>query len=119
MTREQFEQLITDSVENLPSEFQEKLDNVSIVLEEWPTYRQLRDAGVRPGGLLFGLYQGTPQTERTRGTIYPDKITVFAGPILRVCRTEEEVKNKVTQVVKHEIAHHFGLNEEEIRRTGN
>ena len=119
MTREAFEKLISEAVEDLPIIFREKMNNVSIVLEEWPTQQQMKSLGMSRGGLLFGLYHGTPQTKRTSGTIMPDKITIFAGPILRVCRTEEEVKTKVTQVVKHEIAHHFGLNEEEIRRTGN
>ena len=118
MTRERFEQLIIEAVNGLPAIFQEKLDNVSIVLEEWPTREQLASVGISRGGLLFGLYQGTPQPKRTSDTIYPDKITIFAGPILQVCRTEDDVRQKVTQVVKHEIAHHFGLNEEEIRRKG-
>ena len=108
MEREQFEKLIEEAVEGLPQEFRDKMHNVSIVLENWPTQDQLTSTGVSRGGLLFGLYQGTPQPKRTARTLYPDKITIFAGPILRVCRTEEEVKTKVTQVVKHEIAHHFG-----------
>lgn len=118
MTRDEFEQLIAEAMEELPAEFKSKLNNVSVVLEEWPTPHQLRDANIRPGGLLFGLYHGTPQTKRTSGTIYPDKISIFAGPILLVCKTPEDVKRKVRQVVRHEIAHHFGLNEEEIRKTG-
>lgn len=118
MTRTEFENLISEAVEELPREFQDRLNNVSIVLENWPTQQQLRDARVRPGNLLFGLYHGTPQPKRTSDTIMPDKITIFAGPILRVCRTEEDVKRKVRQVVRHEIAHHFGMNEDEIRRKG-
>ena len=120
MTQEAFEKLISEAVKDLPQRFLDKLDNVSIVLEIWPTPEQLQSAGVSPGGLLFGLYQGVPQTERRRqNPIMPDKITIFAGPILTVCSTEDDVKEKVRSVVKHEIAHHFGLSEEEIRRTGN
>ena len=114
MKRDEFENLVSEAIENLPRYFREKMDNVTVVLEEWPTQDQLSSANVPSGGLLFGLYQGTPLPKRTSRTLYPDKITVFAGPILMVCRTEEEVKAKVTQVVKHEIAHHFGLSEEEI-----
>ena len=120
MTREEFEKLISQTIENLPQPFLDKLDNVSIVLESWPTAQQLKSTGVSPRGLLFGLYHGVPQTKRRRGNpIMPDKITIFAGPILMVCKSEGEIKEKVAGVVKHEIAHHFGLNEEEIRRTGN
>lgn len=118
MTYDEFESLITEALNELPNEFQKKLNNVSVVMEDWPTPQQMRDARVQPGSLLFGLYHGTPQTRRTQGTLYPDKISIFAGPILMVCRTSEEVKTKVRQVVRHEIAHHFGLNEEEIRRKG-
>ena len=120
MTRKEFEKLISQAVDDLPQTFKDKLDNVSIVLEEWPTAQQLQSTGVSPRGLLFGLYHGVPQTKRRRSNpIMPDKITIFAGPILMVCNGEEEIKDKVTSVVKHEIAHHFGLNEDEIRKTGN
>ena len=67
--------------------------------------------------LLFGLYEGVPQTKR--GVYYssiPDKITIFKNAILQVCSTEEEVKAQVRSTVIHEIGHHFGLSEEELRK---
>ena len=118
MTRKQFEKLVNQAIEGLPEEFQSKLDNVDFVVEEWPSDRELHSAKVGRGGLLFGLYQGTPKTRRTAGSIFPDKITIFAGPILRVSRTPEQVKAQVTRTVKHEIAHHFGMDEHAIRRRG-
>lgn len=118
MNREEFEELVNQAIDNLPKKFLDKLDNLDIVVEAWPNSQILEDIGIKPGGLLFGLYQGTPPTKRTKGTIFPDKITLFAGPILAVSRTHEEVKKKVASVVKHEIAHHFGLDESSIRKTG-
>lgn len=118
MTRKQFEKLVNDAIEGLPEEFQSKLDNVDFVVEEWPSREHIRMAKINPRSLLFGLYQGTPKTRRTAGSIFPDKITIFAGPILRVSRTPEQVKAQVTRTVKHEIAHHFGMDEHSIRRRG-
>lgn len=118
MTREEFELLVREAIESLPQQFLNKLDNVDIVVEAWPSFEVLKNLKIGPRGLLFGLYQGTPKIRRTKGTIFPDKITLFAGPILRVSHTPEEVKNKVTSVVKHEIAHHLGLDEHSIRKTG-
>jgi predicted Zn-dependent protease with MMP-like domain len=118
MKLEVFEALVKEAVENLPDYLLKKLDNVDIVVEIWPDAKILEDLRIKPRGLLFGLYQGTPPTKRTKGTIFPDKITIFAGPILAVSKTEEDVKKKISSVVKHEIAHHFGLKEASIRRTG-
>ena len=117
MSREEFEELVRQAVESLPREFLDRLDNVEIVVEEWPRASQLMSLGLHPSSLLFGLYQGLPKTRPNR-SIYPDKITIFAGPILQVSPTPEMVKQKVTQVVKHEIAHHFGMDENRVRKTG-
>lgn len=118
MKREEFEQLVSDAIDELPKEFLDKLDNVAITVEDWPTFEQLRKLKIGPRGLLFGLYQGTPKTKRSGNVIFPDKITIFAGPILMVSRSPETLKKKVIQVVRHEIAHHFGMDEHSIRKTG-
>jgi len=118
MNREEFEQIVSEALERLPEEFLEKLDNVDVVVEDRPTQEQLKELRIQPGSLLFGLYQGTPQTKRTAGTLLPDKITVFSGPILAVSRTKEQVIKTIVSVVKHEIGHHFGLDEVSIRKTG-
>lgn len=118
MKRSEFEKLVEQAVHSLPRQFRQKLDNVEIVIESWPNPQILKNIGIGSAGLLFGLYQGTPKPIRTKGSIFPDKITIFAGPIIAVSRTPEEVKEKVASVVKHEIAHHFGLDEVSIRKTG-
>lgn len=116
MTQEEFEKLVQESLSELPEEFQEKLENVAVVVEEWPTQEQLASLGIRPPTTLFGLYHGVPKNKR--GSYYsalPDKITVFAGPILSVSPSPEAAKARVKQVVQHEIAHHFGFSEEKVR----
>jgi len=118
MEREKFEGLVARAIEGLPLEFQRKLENVDIVVEEWPTTVQLRQAKIKNPGQLLGLYQGVPQTRRGRGygLVLPDKISIFKRPIEAQCRFGYEIEAKIEEVVRHEIAHHFGLGEETLRK---
>jgi predicted Zn-dependent protease with MMP-like domain len=118
MDRESFDALVTRAIDNLPPEFQAKLENVDIVVEDWPTRSQLRQARLDHPGQLLGLYQGVPQTRRGRGygLVLPDKISIFQGPIEAQCRFGEQIEAKIEQVVRHEIAHHFGLDEKTLRK---
>lgn len=117
MTKEEFESLVCQAVKELPDKFKEKLDNIDLVIEAWPTVEELREVGIPASQTIFGLYQGVPKTKRgTYFGVLPDKITIFAGPILAVSPTPQAIKKRVTQVVRHEIAHHFGLSEEELRK---
>jgi predicted Zn-dependent protease with MMP-like domain len=76
--------------------------------------------GLPPDTTLLGLYEGVPQTRRTThyGLVLPDKITLFRRPILAVCRTPEEVRERVRSVVIHELAHHFGIDDDRLRDLG-
>jgi predicted Zn-dependent protease with MMP-like domain len=118
MDREEFESLVGRAIESLPLEFQRKLENVDIVVEEWPTGAQLRQAKTRSPGQLLGLYQGVPQTRRGRGygLVLPDKISIFQRAIEAQCRSDYEIEARVGEVVRHEIAHHFGLDDETLRK---
>lgn len=118
MEREKFEALVARAIDNLPLEFQRKLENVDIVVEEWPTPGQLRQAKHSHPTQLLGLYQGVPQTRRGRGygLVLPDKISIFQKPIEAQCRFGDEIEAKIEEVVRHEIAHHFGLDEETLRK---
>ncbi len=112
----EFEKLVGEAIDSLPQEFAKRLDNVSVVVKDWPTSAQMRKMGLPSWALLFGLYQGVPQTKR--GIYYsslPDKITIFKGSILRVSRTPEEVRAQVRATVIHEIGHHFGLSDKELK----
>lgn len=116
MDIEAFESLLDRAIEELPEEFREALDNVSIDVRDWPTEEQLRNSGLRSRHELLGLYEGVPQTERGDhyNLVAPDTITLFRKPILEQCRDEGEVRQAVADTLRHEIAHHFGTDERKM-----
>ena len=118
MQREKFEALVAGAIDNLPPEFQQKLENVDIVVEDWPAPGQLRRGKHIHPTQLLGLYQGVPQTKRGRGygLVLPDKISIFQKPIEAHCRFSHEIEATIEEVVRHEIAHHFGLDEKTLRQ---
>ena len=118
MEREKFEVLVARALENLPPEFKSKLENVDVVVEDWPTPTQLRQVKLSHPSQLLGLYQGVPQTRRGGGygMVLPDKISIFRKPIEAQCRFGEEIEVKIGEVLRHEIAHHFGTDEKTLRR---
>jgi predicted Zn-dependent protease with MMP-like domain len=107
LTLAEFELLVEDALRLIPWRFRRRMNNVAIVVE--------REAP-RPG--LLGLYQGRPLANRSvfEGFTMPDKITIFQGPHERLSRTREELEQMVADTVWHEIAHHFGMDEGEVRR---
>lgn len=118
MNRAQFESLVAEGIDALPEKFLRKLRNVAIVVEKEPSRTQLRVMNVRRGWTLFGLYEGVPQTARgsSYGWVLPDKITIFQKPIEGAAESDEEIRTIVRDTVWHEIAHHFGMEEGEVRR---
>lgn len=118
MNQEQFENLVDEAILDLPEKIRQKMENVAIVVEELPTEEQLRKVGVRYSGSLLGLYEGIPQTKWGKGFggNLPDKITIFQGSIERFAQAPEAIKELVKNVVWHEIAHHFGIDEKEVRK---
>jgi predicted Zn-dependent protease with MMP-like domain len=116
MMRERFEELVAKAIDQLPEEFQNALENVDVVVQDYPNRRQLSRIG--RGMMLLGLYEGVPQTKRTQGygMVLPDRIVIFQKPIESQCRSESQVETEIGRVVRHEIAHHFGLDDEELRR---
>ncbi len=113
MERDLFEHLVAEALDALPASIQQRLNNVDVVIEDWPDRETLRRAGLRHPAQLLGFYHGVPQTKRTHGygLVLPDKISIYRKPIEMRCRTEEEARVMVRQVVRHEIAHHFGLDD--------
>lgn len=118
MDRERFEWLVARAVADLPDEFQERMNNIDVVVQDEPTSRQLADTGLKRGQTLLGLYEGVPLTRRSRayGMVPPDKITIFQKPIEAICRSDAEIRREVQRVVKHEIAHHFGIGDARLRQ---
>ena len=120
MQLERFEELVAKSVEELPEEIQDYLDNVDIVVEDEPTRAQLKRGKTGKEYTLFGLYEGIPQTERGShyGMVVPDRITIFKNSIESVCRNDDEIKREIGRVVRHEIAHHFGISDDRLEEMG-
>jgi predicted Zn-dependent protease with MMP-like domain len=120
MDRAEFERLVVDALDTIPAEFARRLENVAIVVEDEPSPTLLRDLGLDPRrDTLFGLYQGTPLPGRPHDfAALPDRIVLFAGPLLRAARTPRELEHEIQKTVVHEIAHFFGLDDRRIRRLG-
>lgn len=120
--RERFEELVDEALASIPDEFWNVIDNVAVMVEEWPTRAHLHDAGTPAGHMLLGLYEGVPLTGRghSYGLVPPDKITIFRGPILQVCPPgdEDAVRAQVRRTVLHEVAHHFGIDDDRLMAIG-
>ncbi|MFC1964427.1 metallopeptidase family protein [Chloroflexota bacterium] len=118
MDRERFEWLVAKAVDSLPDEFRNKLGNIDVVVEGQPTPAQLAEVGLGRGVTLLGLYQGVPLTERGRhfGMTVPDKITIFQKPIEAKSGNDGEIEAEVRRTVRHEIAHHFGIDDARLSR---
>ncbi|WP_123308038.1 metallopeptidase family protein [Cellulomonas sp. PhB143] len=112
MTREDFETAVGDGLDLVPAELADRMDNVVVLVED--------DAPAEDPTLL-GLYEGVPLTERDAGWgagSLPDRITIFRNPTLAFCETREEVVEEVAVTVVHEIAHHFGIDDERLHELG-
>lgn len=109
---------MAEAIGNLPPEFQEKLDNIDVVVQDWPTRRQLASVRMRSRWQLLGLYEGVPLTTmgKAHATTPPDKITIFQRPIEMAYRTEKRIVYGIGDTVYHEIAHHFGISDEKLRQ---
>jgi predicted Zn-dependent protease with MMP-like domain len=122
IARARFEELVQEALDSIPDELWDSIDNLGIVVEEWPTRAQLESIGVQPGHTLFGLYEGVPLTGRSHhyGLVTPDKITIFRGPIVRAYPPgdEDAIRAQVRRTVLHEIAHHFGIDDDRLHEIG-
>jgi len=118
MDRQRFEWLVAKAIEDLPEEFLSRMENIDIVVEARPSLSQIRRARLKRGHTLLGLYEGVPRTRRgiRYGLVLPDKITIFQDTIEAKCRHENEIIAEVRRVVKHEIAHHFGISDARLRQ---
>jgi predicted Zn-dependent protease with MMP-like domain len=117
MTRERFEALVEEAFRAIPRDFRRRLKNVAIVVEQDPSAELLAEMEIEPPDTLFGLYQGTPLTQRTwdYGNRLPDRIVLFQGPITRGAADEDEVFETIAETLIHEAGHYFGMSEEQIQ----
>ncbi|MQA98810.1 MAG: hypothetical protein GEU78_00720 [Actinobacteria bacterium] len=116
--RAEFEDLVAEALDSIPDEFRGEMDNVEIVVEEEPPPDVVAELVPR-GHTLFGLYHGVPKTDRgIRYQSMPDKISIYRGPITRTFRTPSRIKEQVRRTVIHEIAHHFGIDDDRLHELG-
>jgi len=116
MKRQPFEELLDEAYRSIPASFRSRLTNIAIVVEPEPEAELLDEMGIEPPDTLFGLYQGTPLTERgwAFGNQLPDRIVIYQKPIEEACETEDEIYTTIAETLIHEAGHYFGLSEEEI-----
>jgi predicted Zn-dependent protease with MMP-like domain len=116
MTRERFTQLVEEALHDIPRRFRNAMRNVAVVVEDAPPTPLLEELEIEPPDTLFGLYQGTPLTERSwgYGNALPDRISIYQQPIEAECADDDEIRTCVAETVIHEFGHYFGLSEEEI-----
>ena len=117
MTRARFERLVAEAVMLIPRRFRREMRNIALVVEDEPDPALLEEMEIEPPDTLYGLYQGTPLTERDAGfgNALPDVITIFQGPIEEECEDDEdEIRAVIGETLIHEVGHYFGLSEEEI-----
>ncbi|MBI4477010.1 MAG: metallopeptidase family protein [Acidobacteria bacterium] len=117
MTRETFERLVREAIDSIPSRFRKRMTNVAVVVEDEPSPAMLREMEIEPPDTLFGLYQGTPLTQRSWdfGNALPDRITIYQRPIEEECRTDDEIVATIGETLIHELGHYFGMSEEHIQ----
>ncbi|MDE0495356.1 MAG: metallopeptidase family protein [Acidimicrobiaceae bacterium] len=104
-----FERLVGEALDSLPPELGEMMENVAVVVED-----------AHPDEDLLGLYEGVPLTERGDygGMAMPDRVTVYRLPICAVCDSEQELVDQITVTVVHEVAHHFGIDDDTLEELG-
>lgn len=112
--------MVRRALDDLPSPYRDWLANVDVVVERRPRRHHLETGGAGPGDTIFGLYEGVPLTERASnyGLVLPDKITIFQEPLEEEFSRDADLVEEVRLTVLHELAHHFGISDEEMERLG-
>jgi len=120
LTRQDFENLVIGELDALPEVFQQALQNIAVVVEDWPDRATIQEFGVRRRDDLFGAYLGTPLPERTAdyGNTLPDKIFLYQKSLENFCANEDELREQVHITLLHEIGHYFGLDEDRLAELG-
>ena len=119
MRKRDFEELVRKAVGRIPPEFLAIMENVDVQVRRRPTARQLRSTDLDADETLLGLYEGVPITDRgDYNMVLPDKITLFQIAIEAVCSSDEEIVREIRDTVVHEVAHHFGIEDDRLEELG-
>ena len=114
ISHDEFDTLIKESLSEIPEEFKEKMDNIVICAEDYPTGDLLHKYGKRN---LLGVFIGVPMTKQYWELSYsPHRVILFRENIKSICNTNEQIKQEIRTTLIHEIGHYFGFEEEELRR---
>jgi predicted Zn-dependent protease with MMP-like domain len=117
VSRQRFEELVGDALDTIPRELWVEMENVAVLVEDWPRPGQVPEGS----GTLLGLYEGVPLTRRSpigyNGAL-PDRITIFRGPLCERARDEDELAAHVRVTVLHEVGHYFGMSDARLRELG-
>lgn len=110
---------MAEALADIPQDFLDKLENIEIVVEDYPGPGDY-DVHIPRGALLLGVYRGVPRTLRGSqwSPLYPDRIAIFQRNLERVCNTRDQLVAQVRKTVVHEIAHYFGISDERLRELG-
>ena len=117
LSREDFEELVAEALDSIPPELAGYMENVVVVVEDWPR------PGQQPGqgGTLLGLYEGVSLPRRSPlsyQNVMPDRITIFRVPHLRLARDRDQLRHRVATTVVHEVGHHFGISDQRLAELG-
>jgi len=115
-----FDDVVEAALAEIPEAFRPYLENVIIEVQRRPDRSMARSVGLHDPRQLFGLYVGRPITRRSveESGVLPDRVYLFQENLERACRTPEELRREIRKTVLHEVGHHFGLNEEDLKRLG-
>ena len=120
VSEEEFTEMMEEARHTIPEPFKEKIENLAFMAEPYPTEADLGRVGLTDRYSLLGIYSGVPYTYRN--TYYmnttPDRIILFQKNIERYCNNMDELKEKIREVLVHEIAHYFGMDEDQVRAAG-
>ena len=115
ISREQFERLVHKALSDIPLDIRLSIQNVDIVVDNVASMNQIAGTGIENEMELLGLYEGIPITERYGyDMVLPDKITLFQKPIESICDNQEQITEEISKTLIHEIAHHFGLDDNHL-----
>ena len=118
MNQEEFEEIVEQAISDLPERFKKKLENISVVVEDKPSEEILAKTGLKSSYCLLGLYEGVPLNKRDSNycNVLPDRITIFKKPIEALNLGANKLKERIKEVVMHEIGHYFGMSEKDLKK---
>ena len=120
LTHEAFADAVSEALDSLPDDFRPYMEDLAVDIEDSPDDQTMADLNMKDRRSLLGLYRGVPLTNRSVGHMLriPERIVLYQRNIERICRTRDEVINQIRRTVLHEVGHHFGMGEAQLRRLG-